>query len=416
MSEALCNEFMRFVQEKFPKWRPSMISLEKLSNLDIKSINALKNALITELESSSSFNKRENQITDFYQFDINLNSLFSEILISILSIEPITSQMSSELFIRDYDIEKEEQDDLKAKGYKISSHKLNNDQLINIRKEVANCQFINRGIFDVEMSGTDIFTKIEKGSIEQLSGKNGDTFWLKDLNQLCQKEYFQRLAFDPYILSTVAQYLGCCPIHVQTNLWFSFPTFEEKNNLSSNAQLFHQDKEFTKFIKVFIYLNDVDENNGPHCYIEGSHIDEAHTYGVSFSHRVPDNDITQYYKSERIKTLTASAGSITFGDTSCVHKGQSVKGGYRVMLQLEYASSLYLSPVCPFSNLSKEALDKIDYPIEIVSRLTKNYNDDNRQSFIAYEKAILQPKSNKVIKLMRLTKRYIKSFVDHLTH
>ena len=416
MSEALHNDFIKFIDEKFPKWIPSKISLDKLSNLDIKSVNALKNALITEFESSLSFSKREIKFNDFYQFDLNLNILLSEILTSRLQIELITKKISSQLFKRNYDIEKEEQDDLKAKGYKTSSHKLSNDQLINIRKEIADCLFINRGIFDIEMSGADIFTKIDVSSVKQFTGKNGDTFWLKNLNQLCQKEYFQRLAFDPYILATVAQYLGCCPIHVQTNLWFSFPTFEEKNNLSTNAQMFHQDKEFTKFIKVFIYLNDVDENNGPHCYIEGSHIDELHSYGVSFSHRIPDNKINQYYKSERIKILTAQAGSITFGDTSCVHKGLPVKSGHRVMLQLEYASSLYLSPVCPFSSLSKDALDKLDYPVEIVNRLTENYNDCHRQSFIEYDKAKLQPKSNKVIKLMRLTKRHLKSLISHLTH
>ena len=71
--------------------------------------------------------------------------------------------------------------------------------------------------------------------------------------------------------------------------------------------MFHQDKEFAKFFKVFVYLTDVTEGNGPHVFVEGSHIDEAHTLGVPVTERIPDAEITKYYASDRIKTLLGPA-------------------------------------------------------------------------------------------------------------
>jgi hypothetical protein len=195
---------------------------------------------------------------------------------------------------------------------------------------------------------------------------------------------------------------------VQTNIWFSFPTYLEKNNLSTNAQMFHQDKEFTKFLKVFIYLSDVGEDSGPHRYVEGSHVDEAHTFGIAFSDRIPDAEITRYYDASRIKTLLGPAGTITFGDTSCVHKGEPLVAGHRVMLQFEYAASLYLSPVAPFEQMSERLLQNLPYPAATRERLTANYNNAWRAEFLAEEARHKPPEPSTLRKFMRLAKRYLK--------
>ena len=41
--------------------------------------------------------------------------------------------------------------------------------------------------------------------------------------------------------------------------------------LSDNAQKFHTDINYSKFYKILIYLNDVNNYNGPHIFIPGTH-------------------------------------------------------------------------------------------------------------------------------------------------
>jgi hypothetical protein len=100
---------------------------------------------------------------------------------------------------------------------------------------------------------------------------------------------------------------------------------------------------FIKFIKVFIYLKDVESENGPHVYVPGSmlsknlHLPEGYTA----SSRVSDEFILNKYGGEGIKEMTGKKGTILFEDTSGYHKGKSVEKGHRVIAQLEYSPSLF---------------------------------------------------------------------------
>ena len=128
---------------------------------------------------------------------------------------------------------------------------------------------------------------------------------------------------------------------------------------SSNAQLFHQDQEFITFLKVFLYLSDVDENSGPHVYVRGSALDYEERLGVvEASRRFSDETITTAFGAERIASITGPKGQIVLANTRGFHKGSPVISGHRLILQIEYASSLYSSPIEPFdvSSLTRELL------------------------------------------------------------
>ena len=404
------NEYLaQFLALNFPEFAAKSGYDARLASLTDKKASILLKVLESEVKGEATFSKRNSDIDDFYGFDLSLNALFSDILASKLPVAPLTEFRPSPLFPRDAEKEVEEQKELQDLGYRVSAHTFSPEQIAKINSEIGNEVFINRGIFTKELSGKEIFEKINNGSIESYLGKNGDTFWIKDQNRLSQIPFFRDLAFDPYILSMVTQYLGCAPVHVQTNLWFSFPTVKDKNNLSTNAQMYHQDKEFVKFIKVFIYLTDVGPDNGPHGYVVGSHVDEAHTHGYGFGERILDEDVERLYGADRVKSLVAPAGTITFGDTSCVHKGVPVEAGHRVMLQLEYASSLYLSPVPPFSELSRDVFGALPYPASIVKRITQNYNNADRAAYQQMADASKAPEVSTFRKVLRLAKRYVKT-------
>ena len=60
-------------------------------------------------------------------------------------------------------------------------------------------------------------------------------------------------------------------ISVNASFFISNPLKISESEKYRNAQYFHWDNDFTKFFKMYIYLNDVDNNNGPHIYIPHTH-------------------------------------------------------------------------------------------------------------------------------------------------
>lgn len=350
--------------------------VNEFNNLSSDKKTALNRMLEFENSSDNGFHLRKKNHSDLYKFDHSLNVLASK----ILSLHYPASELAdnSPIFGKLSDTSTEVKN-LKQHGYITSKYKLPEKALDSVMRSLENFQYSSRGEKSTVMSGLEL-QSISKSN-KRLDG-SGTTFWLTDQNLATHDPVISKLAFDPYILSIVSGYLGCEPIHVQTNIWFSFSTTENSAGLSKNAQLFHQDKDFIKFLKVFIYLNDVDENNGPHCYIEGSHKeDELFKKGVPLSTRVTDEDITKYYSSDQIKTATGPAGTIIFGDTCSTHKGTPVKKGSRLLLQLEYASSLYMRPYKPFRSVTPSMKDSLKNQ-GLSDRLTQNYDTSAQKDYI----------------------------------
>jgi len=167
------------------------------------------------------------------------------------------------------------------------------------------------------------------------------------------------LAFDPNFLSIAQQFLGAPPVHTQVNAWWSVRHSDAHEHASKAAQKFHQDRDYIKFLKIFIYLTDVDESNGPHQFIAGSNVDYGDVVRQPYrsSKRREDRELLDAFGSERLRVFTAPRGSVLFEDTSGFHKGTTVSSGHRMLLQLEYVSTLFASPKLA---LSQKALERVD--------------------------------------------------------
>src|SRR5690606_8644383 len=76
-----------------------------------------------------------------------------------------------------------------------------------------------------------------------------------------------RIANDPEIISAVSGALGARPIISSLIAWWSIPHAGQ----AREAELFHRDVDDWRFIKLFVYLTDVDAGAGPHVYVPGSH-------------------------------------------------------------------------------------------------------------------------------------------------
>jgi hypothetical protein len=137
------------------------------------------------------------------------------------------------------------------------------------------------------------------------------------------------IANSPEILKLAEGYLGCQPTISNMQLWWSFPGHEK----SEEAENFHRDVDDWKFIKLFIYLTDVDIESGPHVYVQKSINSHRHLPIKRYN----DASIEKYFGPENIKTMVALKGSAFMEDTFGFHKGQLAKNNRRLVLQVQYS-------------------------------------------------------------------------------
>ena len=146
----------------------------------------------------------------------------------------------------------------------------------------------------------------------------------------------RRLAVDESMLVTAQAYLGCQPVNDLMALWWSVP---HGGPSSEAAQLYHFDMDRLRFVKFFIYLTDVGPDNGPHCYVRGSHVRKPP--GLLRDGRISDEEIDSYYSSEEITEICGQKGTIVAVDTRGWHKGKAPSQGHRLIFQVEYSNSLF---------------------------------------------------------------------------
>ena len=163
----------------------------------------------------------------------------------------------------------------------------------------------------------------------------------------------QDLLADPSLLTLAESYLGTAPKLDVLSMWWHFGFSDSPD--SEAAQLYHFDLDRPRWLKVFIYLTDVGLENGPHSFIEGTH--KIDSIPRRFLHRgyvrLSDAEVHAEYGQDREKVFTAPRGTVIAEDTIGLHKGGVVKGGARLILQLQFSSSLF-GGIYPKANLPEQ--------------------------------------------------------------
>ena len=140
------------------------------------------------------------------------------------------------------------------------------------------------------------------------------------------------------ILAIVKNYLNTKVVSVNAAFFISNPVETTEKEKYSNAQFFHWDNDFKKFLKFYIYLTDVDQNSGPHLFVEKSHKykDKQHKLCRLFS----DDNVFKIYKN--IKEFNGKSGSAFFVDSYGLHKGKSPNKKSRILLNVHFGSGKIL--------------------------------------------------------------------------
>lgn len=141
------------------------------------------------------------------------------------------------------------------------------------------------------------------------------------------------LVNDPAVIAAVTHYLGCRPTLSSLALRWSFPYRESRPNIE-DLQRYHRDIDDWTFVKLFVYLTDVDETSGPHVYISGTHRQQGSWRSRFYS----DDEARAIGNGLPEIRLVGPAGSAFLVDTFGLHKGAVPLARPRLMLQAEYSS------------------------------------------------------------------------------
>lgn len=172
-----------------------------------------------------------------------------------------------------------------------------------------------------------------------------------------QNATVRELMLDRGLLSIAQAYCGSVPTIDILIAWYSFP----QDYASHNAgQLFHFDLDRIRWLKAFLLLTDQDEETGAHMYVPGSQRD----HGISKEllsrgyARLEDDEVARAHPRDTWKTMAGAKGVILLEDTRGLHKGLPLIRDHRLMLQFEYAHSMFGHPC----GLEQVALSPVDDP------------------------------------------------------
>lgn len=179
------------------------------------------------------------------------------------------------------------------------------------------------------------------------------------------------LVADPGLVRLAEAYLGPRPRIDHIGMWWSIarrggPSLE-------GAQEYHFDLDRIRFVQFFVYLTDCGSDDGPHCFVRGSHrpgVAPLDLLRRGYA-RIPDADIQARFPREDILEICGTRGTVFAVDTLAFHKGKPPTRHDRLVLQIVMCDSLFGAnkPRLPVSVAGDDALARIgrDHP-DFVSR------------------------------------------------
>ncbi len=153
---------------------------------------------------------------------------------------------------------------------------------------------------------------------------------------------FMNLGLSDMYLHTANAYYGMWSRYSLAHLAKIEPDTESDPAFSQN---WHRDPEEKRYMKVFLYLNDVDQDTGPFTYVRKS------AYGLKFGKLFMQHPPMGSYPNseeleavippEYVKSCTGEAGTVIFCDPAGLHFGGRAKTKPRTMFTAGYSSAAF---------------------------------------------------------------------------
>ena len=180
---------------------------------------------------------------------------------------------------------------------------------------------------------------------------------IKDMNWMFEnkKEFVHKSEYADYrifgaedLSENIKQFANHPLLYKLANAYNAIPTsngftlagkIEATGHEYGSGGSWHRDSYFRQF-KSLLYLTDVSEDNGPFQVIRASHDAQkisndsksGNLESMQCSFNLNTVEKILKYEPERLKTLTAKAGTVVLVDTSTIHRGIPLKNGVRYAL------------------------------------------------------------------------------------
>ncbi|MGB7201860.1 MAG: phytanoyl-CoA dioxygenase family protein [Pyrinomonadaceae bacterium] len=200
--------------------------------------------------------------------------------------------------------------------------------------------------------------QLRKDEIEELRSMANDdtaigskTFILEVLGSdvvFDERSIFARIALNNSLLNIADSYLRMTSKLRYYNVWQTFAS----SGAARESQLWHFDREDRLILKVFLYLNDVDEGAGPFTYAPGTHKKgryraiEPESFVEGGVRRTTDEQMSEVFAEDKWIKGIGKKGTLILADTRGFHKG----GESRTKDRLMY-TCMYTSPASESRNL-----------------------------------------------------------------
>lgn len=142
--------------------------------------------------------------------------------------------------------------------------------------------------------------------------------------------------FNEEVALACAKYLGLIPKLTSFKIWRSHQTEVQERTASQN---WHRDYNEYKMVRIFLYFNNVNKNNGAGEYIIGTHF-QGDSFKIlsesddGVSRYSSELEISQNFPPDRLVVAEGVAGTMYFMDTAGLHRGgyHPIPGERRVSL------------------------------------------------------------------------------------
>lgn len=242
-------------------------------------------------------------------------------------------------------------------NYKIGGNRLNSfeSQIVNkldtdgIVVTSVDALFEGNSEFQTLDTAVTDLLKTKKTEIEKLKLQVNDetigskTFNLETLGSeltFDADDVFARFALNTSLLNIANAYFRMQVKLRYYNVWYTFAS----SSTARESQLWHFDREDNYILKLFLYLDDVDEGAGPFTYAPGTHRRGKHRSikpdfiledGVR---RTTDEQMQAVFPKERWIKGVGKKGTLIFADTRGFHKGGEARTRDRLMYTCMFTS------------------------------------------------------------------------------
>ncbi|HEY9843957.1 MAG TPA: phytanoyl-CoA dioxygenase family protein, partial [Candidatus Obscuribacterales bacterium] len=182
------------------------------------------------------------------------------------------------------------------------------------------------------------------------------------LKEALAAPYLLDLAMNPYLLAIAESYLGCQPALYSLHVWWTFAGQPQPGL----THAYHRDQDDYRFLAMFVYLTDVEADDGPVDLLKGTHRIEALGESLeAYRHHHPElspeikalhffpplardgnaqnpGRIPLSYEAflqGHKETLTGPAGTCFIADTFALHRGNPPSRNHRLSCWIRYGIS-----------------------------------------------------------------------------